>query len=97
MTLESQVLAHAPAGLLCFTDDSVLRYASPTLHAWLERPDGALAGAPLDALLSPASRVFHSTHFFPLLKLHGVADEVHLTLRTATAANIPCIRALRGT
>jgi signal transduction histidine kinase len=100
MTLESQVLAHAPAGLLCFTDDSVLRYASPALHAWLERPDGTLAGTRLDALLSPASRVFHSTHFFPLLKLHGVADEVHLTLRTATGSDLPvlasAVRSIEG-
>ena len=83
--------AHAPCGLLCFSDDGAVRYANETLHAWLEQPAGKLAGTRVDALLSPASRVFHSTHFFPLLKLHGSTDEVHLTLRTASGADLPVL------
>jgi signal transduction histidine kinase/CheY-like chemotaxis protein len=91
VTLESQVLAQAPAGLLCFADDGLVRYANSALHAWLERSDGTLAGTRVDAMLSPASRVFHSTHFFPLLRLHGVAEEVHLTLRTAAGGDVPVL------
>ena len=83
--------AKVPCGLLCFNDDGVVRYANEALHAWLGREPGRLAGTRLDALLSPASRVFYGTHFFPLLKLHGLADEVHLTLRSASGADIPVL------
>jgi len=83
---------HLPCGLLSFTDDGVVRFANARLHEWMERPDdGSLVGTRFEAMLSPASRIFHSTHFFPLLKLHGVADEVLLTLRTPSGADVPVL------
>jgi signal transduction histidine kinase/CheY-like chemotaxis protein len=85
------VQANAPCGLLCFTDDGIVRYANDTLHAWLEQVPGALTGTRLDAILSPASRVFRSTHFFPLLKLEGSAEEVHFTLRSAAGVDVPVL------
>nr|WP_259371984.1 ATP-binding protein [Caldimonas mangrovi] len=81
----------APFGLLSFCDSGTIRYANPCLHAWLGTPIGDLAGSHIDRVLAPASRVFHSTHFFPLLKLHGHADEVHLILRTAAGTDLPVL------
>jgi signal transduction histidine kinase/ActR/RegA family two-component response regulator len=91
LSLEREAAAHAPCGLLTFSDDGTIRYANDCLHRWLEKAPGSLLNTRLDAVLSPASRVFHSTHFFPLLKLHGVADEIYLTLRTASGTDLPVL------
>jgi signal transduction histidine kinase len=91
VSIEARVHSHAPCGLLCFTDDGVVRYANETLHGWLQQAPGTLAGTRFDAMLSPASRVFHSTHFFPLLKLHGSAEELHFTLRAADGSDVPVL------
>jgi signal transduction histidine kinase len=79
----------APCALLSFADDGTVRLANAQLHRWLGAADGALLGAHVDRLLAPASRVFHGTHFFPLLKLHGKADEVALLLRAASGEDVP--------
>jgi len=91
VTIEARVLEHAPCGILCFDDQGIVRYANRSVHAWVESEPGTLVGTRLDAILSPASRVFHSTHFFPLLKLHGLAEEVHFTLRAPSGIDIPVL------
>jgi len=88
---EREAVEHAPCGLLTFSDDGTIRYANPCLHRWLERAPGSLSNTRLEQILSPAARVFHSTHFFPLLKLHGVAEEIFLTLRTASGTDLPVL------
>lgn len=79
----------APFGLLSFADDWRIVHANNQVHAWLAVPSGSLIGQSVDRLMSPASKVFHSTHFFPLLKLHGKADEIYLTLRDAAGRDLP--------
>lgn len=94
----ARALAMAPCGLLSFADDGVVAFANDLLHRWLGVEPGSLVGRPLDRLMAPASRVFHSTHFFPLLKLHGRADEIFLMLRDAAGADVPMlVNALRDT
>jgi signal transduction histidine kinase/CheY-like chemotaxis protein len=91
-------LRHAPVGLLGFGDDGTLVYANAQLSAWLGQDAQALVGRPLERLLTTASRVFYQTHVFPLLKLHGRADEIHLALRTADGSELPVmLSALRAT
>lgn len=82
---------YAPHGLVTFGDDGRIVFANAQLHAWMKVPEGQLAGRQFDHMLAPASRVFHSTHFFPLLKLHAKAEEVHLTLRTGEGVDVPVI------
>ena len=89
--LAQRALQRAPFGLLSFGDDGTIRYANPCLHAWLDASIGELVNRHIDHVLAPASRVFYSTHFFPLLKLHGRADEVHLILRTAAGEDVPVL------
>ena len=84
-------MRHAPAGMLSFGDGGEIVFANAQLHHWLQWPEGELHGKPLDRLLSPASRIFRSTHFFPLLKLHGQADEIHLVLRTQAGEDVPVV------
>lgn len=87
--VEQRALENAQCGLLTFFDDGTICYANERLHRWLDLAPGALPGLHVDRLLAPASRVFYSTHFFPLLKLHGRADEIHLTLRGNSGNDLP--------
>jgi signal transduction histidine kinase/ActR/RegA family two-component response regulator len=84
-------LGHAPVGVLSFSDAGAIVFANEQLHRWLSEEDGSLMGRSVDRLLSPASRIFHSTHFFPLLKLHGNADEIHMVLRDSADRRVPVV------
>jgi signal transduction histidine kinase len=89
--IEQRALENAQCGLLTYSDDGTIRYVNDRLHRWIEAAPGSLLCAHVDRLLAPASRVFHTTHFFPLLKLHGRVDEVHLLLRHASGADVPVL------
>lgn len=90
-SVEQRALQHNQAGLLTFSDDGIVRYANDRLHDWLGLEPASLPGQHVDRLLTPASRIFHTTHFFPLLKLHGHAREVHMLLRDAAGADLPVL------
>lgn len=73
-------------------------FASPQWCALVGRSEDELVGRSFDQSLTPASRVFYSTHFFPLVRLHGRVDEIQLVLRTAHDGDVPiAISAVRET
>ncbi|MEO8189474.1 MAG: HAMP domain-containing sensor histidine kinase [Acidobacteriota bacterium] len=81
----------SPAGLVRFTDDGRILRVNATLAAWLGRPAAELESGTFDVLLTPGSRVFYQTHFFPLLKLQGRAEEIYLSLRDAAGQDVPVL------
>jgi signal transduction histidine kinase/CheY-like chemotaxis protein len=89
--IAQRAFAQAPFGLLSFGDDGRVVYANPRLHRWLKAAPGRLLGQAVDKLMTPGTRVFHSTHFFPLLKLHGLAEEVFLMLSDAEGQELPVL------
>lgn len=84
-------LDHAPCGFVTFDDAGTILAANATLAGWLGRPQASLAGTSMDALYAPGGAIFHQTHFFPLLKLQGEAQEIHVSLRTADARALPVL------
>lgn len=88
--MDSQ-LDTAPCGFLSFTDNGAIVAANATLYRWLGHEAGTLAGKHIETLLPVASRIFYQTHFFPLLKIAGAAEEVYLTLRTTTDETLPVL------
>jgi PAS domain S-box-containing protein len=76
-----ELLNNLPCGLLSFADDGVVRLANGTLHAMLGYAAGEIEGQHVERLLTIAGRIFYQTHFFPLLRLHGRAEEIFLLLR----------------
>lgn len=85
------VLDTAPCGYLAIDDASTVVAANSTLATMVGRPRAEIEGRPLDDMLSAAGRIFHSTHLFPLLRLHGHADEVYLPLRHADGTDMPVL------
>ena len=81
----------APCGVLLFKDSGEILRTNETLNKWLGYSNGALEGKKVETILSLASRIFYSTHWFPLIKLHAKADEIFLNLITADKQDVPVL------
>ena len=82
------LLDGAPCGFISFADDGTLRVANRTLLDMLGYARGELIGKHVETILAVGSRIFYQTHFFPLLRLHGRADEIFLLLRDKSGADV---------
>jgi len=85
------LLDTAPCGFLSVGDDGIVALANLTLAEMLHMRREDVAGNHVDALMSPASRIFYQTHVFPLLKLQGIVHEVYMSLRDAGGADVPVL------
>ena len=74
-------LEAAPCGFLAFADDGTVVAANTTLLDLLGYARGDVVGRRIDTLLTVGSRIFYQTHLFPLLRMHGRAEEIFLLLR----------------
>ena len=70
-----------PCGILTFADDGTVLLTNATLRGLLGYEAGEIEGRHVERLLTIAGRIFYQTHLFPLLRLHGKADEIFLLLR----------------
>jgi PAS domain S-box-containing protein len=86
-----ELLNTAPCGFLAFADDGTILAVNATLLGWLGYDRGELVGRHVESVLPPGGRIFYQTHFFPLLKLHGRAEEVYLSLRAAAGGGVPVL------
>jgi PAS domain S-box-containing protein len=86
-----QLLDTAPCGYLAFDDEGVIRSVNTTLATLLGHSADELRGRKFESLLGVGARIFYHTHFFPVLKLQGEAEEVYLTLRTRGGQDIPVL------
>jgi PAS domain S-box-containing protein len=77
----SDLLDRAPCGLVSFQDDGIITAANVTLGQMLGVEGRELVGTSFEELLTVPARIFYQTHFFPLIKLHGRAEEIYFTLR----------------
>jgi len=82
----------APCGYLVFTDDGIISDVNKTLTAMLDYGDRSMvSGRHIESLFTTAGRIFYQTHFFPLLRLHGRADEIFFTLVGKDKKELPVI------
>jgi signal transduction histidine kinase len=81
----------APCGLLSVRDDGIIVAANLTLLTMTEQLGEQLPGRSVDTLFTIPSRIFYQTHVFPMVKLHGRADELYMTLRTRSGAPVPVL------
>ena len=86
-----ELLNTAPCGFLSFGDDGAILAANATLAGWLGRAPGSLDGLHVESILPPGGRIFYQSYFFPLLKLHGLAEEVYLSLRGDGGGDVPVL------
>jgi PAS domain S-box-containing protein len=77
------ILDCAPAFFLSFGDDGRITAANSTFLERLGLSREELVGRHVETILPRAGRLFYQTHVFPLVKLHGHADEIFLLVETA--------------
>jgi PAS domain S-box-containing protein len=77
-----------PCGFVSFSDDGRVRVINRTLLDMLGYSREELAGKHVESILTVGSRIFYQTHFFPLLRLHGHADEIFLLLRAKSGEDV---------
>jgi signal transduction histidine kinase len=82
------LLDDAPCGFLRFTEAGIITLVNRTLLEMLGYERAALTGQHVERILGIASRIFYQTHWFPLLRLHGRADEIFLMLRAAAGEDV---------
>jgi phosphoserine phosphatase RsbU/P len=84
-------LDDAPCGFVSFRDDGTIIVVNTTLKEWLGYSGEALEGHSLDTILTISTRIFYNTHFFPLIKLHGKAEEIFITLLKKNREHVPVL------
>ncbi|MFD6286638.1 PP2C family protein-serine/threonine phosphatase [Streptomyces sp. NPDC060205] len=83
---------HAPCGYLSTLLDGTIAKVNTTLLDWLgyERND-LLGRRHFSDLLTVGGRLYHETHFAPLLRMQGEVSGIALELRTADGSRLPVL------
>jgi sigma-B regulation protein RsbU (phosphoserine phosphatase) len=83
---------HAPCGLLLTSEDGTIRRVNATLCGWTGRsPDTMVDRLRLSDLLTTGGRLFHQTHWAPLLQMQGSVAEVKLEIVHADGRRVPML------
>ena len=83
-----ELLDQAPCGFVSYGDDGRIIHINATLLDRLGYTRDDVAGRHVETILAIGSRIFHQTHFFPLVKLHGRAQEVFMLLRARDGEDV---------
>lgn len=86
--IQDSLLDAAPCGFVAFTDDGIVRLVNLTLLEMLGVTREAVVGRHVEGLLTVGSRIFYQTHLFPVLRLHGRAEEIFLLFRSAAGDEV---------
>jgi signal transduction histidine kinase len=78
----------APFFFLSFGDDGRIAIANSTLLDRLGYSRDELTGQHVETILTRSGRLFYQTHVFPLVKMHGRANEVFLLVETRNRLQI---------
>jgi PAS domain S-box-containing protein len=82
------LLDRAPCGFVSIGDDGRIVLINSTLLERLGFSRDELAGQSVEKILTVGSKIFYQTHLFPLVKLHGKAEEIFILLREKSGDDI---------
>lgn len=85
------LLDNAPCGYLRFADDGTVESVNTTLSEMLSRSKESMVGKHIEGLFPPGGRIFYQTHVFPLLRLHGKAEEIYMALQASDGTDVPVL------
>jgi sigma-B regulation protein RsbU (phosphoserine phosphatase) len=85
------ILKEAPCGLIAFKDDGIIVWSNVTLNSWLEYQPTELLGRSIEIIFPIATKIFYNTHIFPLVRLHGKADEIFFSLIGKGGTSLPIL------
>ena len=83
---------HAPCGYLSTLPDGTIVRVNQTLLEWTGRSrDALLSGVKFQTLLTIGSRIYYETHYAPLLRMQGTANEIALEVLRADGRVMPVL------
>lgn len=85
------LIDQVPCFIFSALEDGTLTGVNEMLGARLNYAAEELLGKKMDVLLTVATRIFQQTHFTPLLKMQGHAEEIFITLRTKSGDDVPVL------
>jgi PAS domain S-box-containing protein len=88
---EVPTVDNLPCGVLTVDASSRVIYANATVASMVGRKLAEIVGRHVDSLLAPASRIFFSTHLFPLLRVQHVAEEMYVPFLAGDGAELPML------
>jgi len=83
-----ELLDSAPCGFVSFDDGGKVVSINTTLLDRLGYERGDVIERHVETLLPVGTRIFYQTHFFPLVKLHGRAQEVFMLFRAKDGEDV---------
>lgn len=82
----------APCGLLQTADDGVILHVNRTFCAWVGRTvDELVQRRRFQDLLTTGARIFHQTHWSPLLRMQSSISEVKLEIVHCDGSKLPMV------
>ena len=83
---------HAPCGYLSTTPDGTIVRVNQTFLTWTGLDRGALVGLKrFQDLLTGGGRIYHETHYAPLLRMQGAVREIALEIVCADGSRLPVL------
>lgn len=87
----NNLVNHLPCGVFTFFDDGAIHFISDPLLHKLGYTLDELTGKSVESIFTLSTRIFYQTHFYPLLKLHGHAEEIFITLLSKNKEQVPVL------
>lgn len=83
---------NAPCGYLSTTLDGTILKVNRTFESWtgLEREE-LVGKRRFESLLAPGGRIYHETHYAPLLRMQGQVREIALEIVRADGSRLPVL------
>jgi PAS domain S-box-containing protein len=83
---------NAPCGYLSTTLDGTILKVNRTFETWTGHERGELVGERrFEGLLAPGGRIYHETHYAPLLRMQGQVREIALEIVRADGSRLPVL------
>jgi phosphoserine phosphatase RsbU/P len=83
---------HAPCGYLSASPDGTIVRVNATFLRWTGYTREALVGTKrFQDLLSPGGRIYHETHYAPLLRMQGSVREIAVDIVAADGQRLPVL------
>lgn len=82
---------HAPCGYLSTLPDGTIVRANATFLEWTGYSHDDLNGRRFAELLSPGGRIYHETHYAPLLRMQGSVREIAVEMLAADGQRLPVL------
>jgi phosphoserine phosphatase RsbU/P len=87
-----ELFEDAPCGYLSTALDGTLLKVNRTFETWTGFERGELVGERrFESLLAPGGRIYHETHYAPLLRMQGQVREIALEIVRADGSRLPVL------